>query len=634
MAKIIKKGQVFGIIILIISLMFAGMPGNVSAEFVGDVTINADGTVTPAGAPISISGTTYTLTDDIAGSITINKAGITLDGNNHKLTGTGTGTGIYQGYIHYNTIKNFDITGFEYGIFLSGSQHTSLIDNTITNSDLFGIYLYGGGYATLTGNTVTDGNFGIYHYYSSQCTLRKNVMSNNSYNFGVYGWGWGYLIEDIDTSNTVDGKPIYYWVGRSHETIPSDAGAVGLISSDNITVSGLTLENNGVAMVLGDTKDITIENNIIQENNIGISMSYSSYSSVSSNTFNNNGYAISNHAWSNYNQFSGNTFNNNIRSINTQTADFNVYTGNTFAGDANWAFSMSTVNNDIVSENTFTGVYNGILLGGGRDNLIYNNEFLSGTGTAILIHVAFEENQIIGNYFYDNSASVTFTSGSSNQLVSDNVFTENYYAFQIYYGATQNQIINNELTLNSAAFRFYESDANIIAGNDLMSNYYGFIFQNSNNNVFYNNNIIDTTITLSTDLLSTNIWDNGEGEGNYWSDYTGSDTNGDGIGDTDLPHLGIDNYPLMEPWVSGYTIDGVIEQIGDMGLQAGIENSLVSKLANAFASIEKGQEGAAINKLEAFINECEAQRGNKLTNEQADALIEAAQWIVNDLMEA
>lgn len=47
-----------------------------------------------------------------------------------------------------------------------------------------------------------------------------------------------------------------------------------------------------------------------------------------------------------------------------------------------------------------------------------------------------------------------------------------------------------------------------------------------------------------------NSWDNGE-EGNYWSDYTGEDLDGNEIGDTPylIPDKGkaTDNYPLMKP---------------------------------------------------------------------------------------
>ena len=60
-------------------------------------------------------------------------------------------------------------------------------------------------------------------------------------------------------------------------------------------------------------------------------------------------------------------------------------------------------------------------------------------------------------------------------------------------------------------------------------------------------------------------------------------------------------------------------------------NSLISKLENAIESINMNNTGAAINKLEAFINEVEAKKGKVLTEEEADALISAAQWIIDNI---
>ena len=73
------------------------------------------------------------------------------------------------------------------------------------------------------------------------------------------------------------------------------------------------------------------------------------------------------------------------------------------------------------------------------------------------------------------------------------------------------------------------------------------------------------------------------------------------------------------------------EEIEEMNLTSGLNESLTSTLENAIEKIEEGQNHTASNKLEAFINKVEAQRGKKLTDEEADALIEAAQAIIDNL---
>jgi hypothetical protein len=60
--------------------------------------------------------------------------------------------------------------------------------------------------------------------------------------------------------------------------------------------------------------------------------------------------------------------------------------------------------------------------------------------------------------------------------------------------------------------------------------------------------------------------------------------------------------------------------------------SLDSKLDEALSAlvdvnVNVNNDGAACNSFAAFINAVEAQRGNKLTNAQADQLIAAAQGI-------
>jgi hypothetical protein len=77
------------------------------------------------------------------------------------------------------------------------------------------------------------------------------------------------------------------------------------------------------------------------------------------------------------------------------------------------------------------------------------------------------------------------------------------------------------------------------------------------------------------------------------------------------------------------------ENIFDLELQRGIENSLLAKLNAALQILEdenKNNDVAAINTIGAFINSVEAQRGQKISETDADNLIQAAVNIINMLI--
>jgi len=66
--------------------------------------------------------------------------------------------------------------------------------------------------------------------------------------------------------------------------------------------------------------------------------------------------------------------------------------------------------------------------------------------------------------------------------------------------------------------------------------------------------------------------------------------------------------------LEGFYDDGEIKK-------KGVFNSLLVKLEGVLADLEKGNPNAAINKLEAFINEVNAQSGKKITSDAAASLI-------------
>jgi len=90
---------------------------------------------------------------------------------------------------------------------------------------------------------------------------------------------------------------------------------------------------------------------------------------------------------------------------------------------------------------------------------------------------------------------------------------------------------------------------NVITGNTITDSYSALALRDTaRDNMIYHNNFSPTS-QQCTDEGIGNQWDNGT-EGNYWTDYTGVDADGDGIGDTPyyiVPN-GVDHYPLMEPY--------------------------------------------------------------------------------------
>jgi Tol biopolymer transport system component len=119
-----------------------------------------------------------------------------------------------------------------------------------------------------------------------------------------------------------------------------------------------------------------------------------------------------------------------------------------------------------------------------------------------------------------------------------------------------------------------------------------------------------------------------------------ADSDGDGIPD--------DNDDCPDEDSSGFDVDGngcidsmvelseMLETLVMEGVIAEeLQNSLLSKIENAEKSADKENVCAAINKLEALINEVNAQRGKKISDEAADDVIVYANsvisWLLNQL---
>jgi parallel beta-helix repeat protein len=78
-------------------------------------------------------------------------------------------------------------------------------------------------------------------------------------------------------------------------------------------------------------------------------------------------------------------------------------------------------------------------------------------------------------------------------------------------------------------------------------------------------------------------------------------------------------------------IGDLIITIESFELTKGVQQSLTAPLKKAIDALENYHEQGAIGKLNGFIHHVEAQNGKKLTKEQADTLIAAAQRIIDSI---
>jgi len=177
-----------------------------------------------------------------------------------------------------------------------------------------------------------------------------------------------------------------------------------------------------------------------------------------------------------------------------------------------------------------------------RNNTIANNE----EG----IHLEYSWfNSVVQNVLVENERAI-FLQASPYTNVSKNIIENNNVGITCFgSGSDICWISGNIITWNHLGIFLHWCDGKLIIGNDITNNGCGISEIEASCNTIFHNNIVNNSIQAYGVTLARNYWDN-SCEGNYWSDYNGTDSDGDGIGD--IPYMvGLsnqDNYPLMNPY--------------------------------------------------------------------------------------
>ncbi len=483
----------------------------------GEIRITPDGTVEGTDK-ISQAGNVYSLTSDISGSvdsgyvfISIEKDNVVFDGAGKTIQGTGEGIAITAYGRKDVTIKNTRIVNFGTGIELRATDFET--NSTASNNCILDNYLETKywGINLNTNNGVVSGNRIVSKnsMYGVNFQANNTVFTNNAFVDG------GLIVFEpcfmnSFSGNTLNSKPLVYLERQANQVIDG-AAQVFLTDCSNMTIKNVEAPVNlRMTMELFGTSNTRITN---CKGKITLRESHSN--TITSNQLTDSGSSVSYDSaavtllGSNNNTITDNSIKATGSHGVTITGSYNKVYGNTISSTGQAGIKVESTTDyqttpqfNYIYDNHVTCTENGVALrNGAKDNIVFKNALVNCKNAIYLSGVYY--NTFLGNDI----------SGSTQYAVYLIASDDNSFYHNNFRGNAEPAYEHHEL--------------------------YWWAFQN---NSYYSEN---------------NTWDNGE-EGNYWDDYTGSDANGDGVGETpyNVYENFTDRYPLTTPFeATGITVD-------------------------------------------------------------------------------
>ena len=526
------------------------------------IYIRGDGSVEGTGS-ILRDGGIYAFVANVSGSVVIEKNNIVLDGQGFSLQADADAFTI-EGHNNV-TIQNLSVSASGTGMMLNHVSGCTVLNVTI-QAERAGIRAY-----NLTRSLIADSRIDAnVEYALSLAFSPDNIVANNTIiSHMTDAVNCGYSQNNLISGNTLTYQPSQFPLATGIEFDGSTNCTLYQNHIKGFPMTGINLQ--------GNSDNNTVEANDVMNCENGIRVSSNQNSLTQNYVGNCSGAGIS------LDSAQGNLLRGNRLNSNGQNLAVGSYTAAGWVNDvdeSNWA-DLKPIIYWVNETGKAVPTFNGCIILVNCTDITVANQSFTGRGDAVLM-VYTKNSSVTNNYAFENSTIHLYTS-PENHLIG-NVFVNNYRGLYIE-SSFNNMVQGNTFTGNNYGISLSSSSSNTITENNFTDNKNALYFSSANgNNIYFNNfvnnsrqvydsgmdnpyaSVVPATVSRQPIVqilahvsiepanfigplpLSTNNWDNGV-KGNFWSDYNGTDANGDGVGDTAYYLYGNnqDNYPLMLP---------------------------------------------------------------------------------------